>query len=42
MVYIKRAAEDAITRVPKMFLMLLVTGPRQVGKITLFQRLPEV
>ena len=41
MAYIKRAAEDTITRVSKMFPVLLVTGPRQVGKTTLLQRLAE-
>lgn len=39
--YIKRAAEDTITRVSEMFPVLLVTGPRQVGKTTLLQRLAE-
>ena len=42
MVYIKRAAEDTIARVSKMFPVLLLTGPRQVGKTTLLQRLAEV
>ena len=32
MAYIKRAVEDTIARVSKMFPVLLVTGPRQVGK----------
>lgn len=41
MAYIKRAAEDTIARVSKMFPVLLVTGPRQVGKTTLLQRLAE-
>ena len=35
MAYIKRAVEDTITRVSKIFPILLVTGPRQVGKTTL-------
>lgn len=39
MTYIKRAAENTITRISKMFPVLLVTGPRQVGKTTLLQRL---
>lgn len=39
MPYIKRAAEDTIIRISKMFPILLVTGPRQVGKTTLLQRL---
>lgn len=41
MAYIKRAAEDTITRMSKMFPVLLVTGPRQVGKTTLLQKLAE-
>lgn len=41
MTYIKRAAEGTIARVSKMFPVLLVTGPRQVGKTTLLQRLSE-
>ena len=42
MTYIKRAAEDTIERLSKMFPVLLVTGPRQVGKTTLLQRLIEM
>ena len=42
MTYIKRAAEDTIERLSKMFPVLLVTGPRQVGKTTLLQRLVEM
>lgn len=41
MTYIKRAVEGTIARVSKMFPVLLVTGPRQVGKTTLLQRLSE-
>ncbi len=41
MTYIKRAAEDTIRRVSGMFPVLLVTGPRQVGKTTLLQKLAE-
>lgn len=41
MTYIKRAAEDTIARVSDMFPVLLVTGPRQVGKTTLLQKLSE-
>ena len=41
MAYIKRAAEDTIARVSKIFPVLLVTGPRQVGKTTLLQRMAE-
>lgn len=41
MAYIKRAAEDTIARISEMFPVLLVTGPRQVGKTTLLQRLAE-
>lgn len=42
MTYIKRAAEDTITRISNMFPVLLVTGSRQVGKTTLLQRLAEM
>lgn len=42
MTYIKRAAEDTILKISKMFPVLLVTGPRQVGKTTLLQKLAEV
>ena len=41
MAYIKRAVEDTIARVSRMFPVLLVTGPRQVGKTTLLQRMAE-
>ena len=41
MAYIKRAVEDTIARVSKMFPVLLVTGPRQVGKTTLLQKMAE-
>jgi len=37
--YIKRAIEDAVLQVSKSFPVLLLTGPRQVGKTTLLQRL---
>lgn len=37
--YIKRAIEDTVVNISKMFPVLLVTGPRQVGKTTLLQRL---
>lgn len=41
MAYIKRAVEDAAMRISKMFPVLLVTGPRQVGKTTLLLKLAE-
>jgi len=37
--YIKRAVEDAVNRVARSFPVLLVTGPRQVGKSTLLEHL---
>lgn len=42
MPYIKRAVEETIIQISKMFPVLLVTGPRQVGKTTLLQRLAEI
>lgn len=41
MPYIKRAAEATVLRVSKMFSVLMITGPRQVGKTTLLKRLAE-
>lgn len=40
--YIKRAIEEAVLKVSKTFPVLLVTGPRQVGKTTLLQQMAEV
>ncbi len=37
--YIKRAIEDSIIKISNSFPVLLVTGPRQVGKTTLLQHL---
>lgn len=42
MPYIKRAVEDIIMRISEMFPVLLVTGPRQVGKTTLLQKMAEM
>lgn len=39
--YIKRAMEDTVIKVSKMFSVMLVTGPRQVGKTTLLKQLME-
>jgi len=39
--YIKRAIEDTILKVSETFPVLLVTGPRQVGKTTLLTRLAD-
>lgn len=39
--YIKRAIEETVIKVSKMFPVMLVTGPRQVGKTTLLQKLAE-
>lgn len=41
MPYIKRAVEETLIQISKMFPVLLVTGPRQVGKTTLLQRMAE-
>ena len=41
MMYIKRAAEDVVLQISKQFGVLLITGPRQVGKTTLLQKLAE-
>lgn len=37
--YIKRAIEETILKVSRLFPVLLVTGPRQAGKTTLLQKL---
>jgi len=37
--YIKRAIEESVLKISKTFPVLLVTGPRQVGKTTLLKRL---
>lgn len=37
--YIKRAAEETITKMLAMFKVVLLTGPRQVGKTTLLKHL---
>lgn len=37
--YIKRAIEETVAKISAMFPVLLVTGPRQVGKTTLLQKL---
>ncbi|MCM1127341.1 MAG: ATP-binding protein [Lachnospiraceae bacterium] len=42
MTYIKRAVESTIINISKMFPVLLLTGPRQVGKTTLLQKLAEM
>ena len=39
--YIKRAIEDSVLKISKTFPVLLVTGPRQVGKTTLLKRLAD-
>ncbi len=39
--YIKRACEETICNLSEMFPILLVTGPRQVGKTTVLRRLAD-
>ena len=39
MTYIKRAMEDTFLRMNKEFPVILLTGPRQVGKTTMLQNL---
>jgi predicted AAA+ superfamily ATPase len=39
--YIKRAIEDTVKNISKMFSVMLVIGPRQVGKTTLLMQLME-
>jgi predicted AAA+ superfamily ATPase len=39
--YIKRAIEDTIIKISKTFPVLLVTGPRQVGKTTMLNKLAD-
>ena len=39
--YLRRAMEDTFLRFSKEFPVLLLTGPRQVGKTTMLQRLAE-
>lgn len=39
--YIKRAIEETVGRVSKMFPVMLLSGPRQVGKTTLLKQLAE-
>lgn len=41
MKYIKRAMEEAFIKLNKQFPAILITGPRQVGKTTMLQKLME-
>ena len=39
LIYIKRAIENTVIKISKTFPVLLITGPRQVGKTTLLRKL---
>ena len=39
--YIKRNLENVVSQVTKEYSVVLVTGPRQVGKTTMLQKLME-
>ena len=39
--YIKRSLEKVVSEVTKEYPVVLVTGPRQVGKTTMLQKLME-
>ena len=41
MSYIKRNLENIVNQVTKEYPVVLVTGPRQVGKTTMLQKLME-
>ena len=41
MPYIKRDMEDTFLRISSQFKVVLVTGPRQVGKTTMMKKLME-
>ena len=41
MKYIKRNLEDVVKQVTKEYPVILVTGPRQVGKTTMLQKLMD-
>lgn len=41
MSYIKRNLENVVNQVTKEYPVVLVTGPRQVGKTTMLQKLME-
>ena len=41
MSYIKRNLENVVRQVTREYPVLLVTGPRQVGKTTMLQKLME-
>ena len=39
--YIKRALEETVLKTSRTFPVVLVTGPRQVGKTTMLKKLME-
>ncbi|MBR4750706.1 MAG: AAA family ATPase [Thermoguttaceae bacterium] len=41
MKYIRRSLEDVVSQVTREYPVVLITGPRQVGKTTMLQKMAE-